>query len=84
MSHEISRLEQRMYQALNDILPPSKGNDLKALYTMARNRLMDEVLPKTIVAEPNMTDHSAAHVLAVMNAADKLLDPDAFTVETHC
>ena len=78
MSHEISRLEQRMYEALDDTSPPSKGIRLKALYAMARNKLMDEVLPKTIVAEPDMTDHSAAHVIDVMNNADKLLDPDAF------
>ena len=78
MSHEISSLEQRMYEALAATFIPSRAEKLKALYTTARAKLLDDVMPRTVVAEPDLTDHSAAHVLDVMNAANRLLAPDAF------
>ena len=56
----------------------AKHQRLMNLYDTARRKLVDEVLQRTQSAEPNLTDHTAAHVANVMDNAERLIDPAAF------
>ena len=77
MNWETTLMEQRMYDALLDQLGQDKGSALKIGYVTARTKLLTEVLPEVIVANPNMTDHSASHVADVMQNAERLIGPQA-------
>jgi hypothetical protein len=70
-------MEQRMYDALLDQLGQERGSALKIGYITARTKLLTKVLPHVIVADPNMTDHSATHVADVMQNAERLIGPQA-------
>ena len=78
MPWETRTLEQRMYSALTATYGETRGEELKALYIAARRKLVDDVLPLVVVAEPTMTDHSAKHVANVLDNANRLIGPDAF------
>ena len=73
MNWETTAMEQRMYDALLDQLGQDKGSALKNGYVTARTKLLTEVLPEVIVANPNMTDHSAKHILDVLQNAGRLI-----------
>ena len=72
------RIEERMYEALTERFDQTRAERLTALYTSARRKLVDEVYPRVIVANPGLTDHSGTHIANVLDNADHLVAPDAF------
>lgn len=66
-----------MYTALES-LGRARERRLRHLYDSARTQLLDHVLQRTQSAEPNLTDHTAAHVADVMANAERLIDRTAF------
>ena len=67
-----------MYEALTERFDQTRAERLTALYTSARRKLVDEVYPRVIVANPGLTDHSGTHIANVLDNADHLVAPDAF------
>ena len=66
-----------MYKALASF-GHARQQRIRNLYDTARRKLLDEVLQRTQSAEPNLTDHTAAHVANVMGNADRLIGQRAF------
>lgn len=77
LTWEDTILELRMYKALEAEFGPGRASEFKQLYETARRKLVEDVLPRSPVAEPDMTDHTAAHVASVMANANRLIGPTA-------
>lgn len=78
MPWETTNLENRMYEALERELTPTRADTLRSLYVRARDKLVGQVLPQINGVNPKLSDHSAAHVQNVLENANKLVGEDAF------
>lgn len=66
-----------MYKVLES-LGHARQQRFRNLYETARRRLLENVLPRNLSAEPHLTDHTATHVADVMANADRLIGQRAF------
>ena len=78
MPWETRRIEERMRGALTESLDQTTAEYLFGLYTTARRKLTREVYPRLILANPDLTDHSAEHIANVLDNVNYLVACDAF------
>lgn len=73
MVWENQALEKRMEAELRRGLGATQADRFVGLYTIARDKLVQQVLPQIPGVEPSLTDHGPDHIVNVLNNAEKLL-----------
>lgn len=76
MAWETQPLETAMFEALIRDYGASTGESLKALYVLARDKIVYNIIPGIPGAEPGLSDHTQMHVENVLSNAYRLIGLD--------
>lgn len=66
-------IEHKMFEKLHDHIGAARGETLQAAYITTRANLVENILSEIAHRQPDLTDHSAAHVRAVMDKCGEIL-----------
>lgn len=84
---EMLEIERLTKEKLKEELGEAKGDERFGYYSVARGRLIKDLLPEIAKREKDLTDHGPLHVRNVLNNAYKLLGNDISSLnsmELYC